>query len=105
MLERRTRPRSTGLFLTLCAAALLLAMVTEQPWAAGLRGEAKALIEPLEAVMTAISDRVGALTAGFGDVAGLRTENQRLEDENAALRAQVAQLQAAGLDNAALRQA
>jgi rod shape-determining protein MreC len=104
-LERRTRPRSTGLFLTLCAAMLLLAMVTQQPWAAGVRGEMKALLEPLEAAMTAVSDRAGAIASGFGDVAGLRADNQRLKDENAALNRQVAELQAEGLDNAALRQA
>jgi len=104
-LERRTRPRSTGLFLTLCASMLLLAMITQQPWAAGLRGEAKALLAPLEGVMTAVSDRVTGITAGFGDVAGLRAQNQRLQDQNAALRRQVAELQADGLDNAALRQA
>ncbi len=104
-LERRTRPRSTGLFLTLCASMLLLAMVTQQPWAAGLRGEAKGLLEPMESVMTAISDRASAMTAGFGDVAGLRADNRRLEDQNAALRREVAELQADGVDNAALRQA
>ena len=104
-LERRTRPRSTGLFLTLCAAMLLLAMVTQQPWAAGVRGNVKALLEPLEAAMTAASDRLGAVASGFGEVAALRAENQRLQDQNAALQRQVAELQAEGLDNAALRQA
>jgi rod shape-determining protein MreC len=84
---------------------LLLAMVTQQPWAAGVRGQTKALLEPLEAAMTSISDRVGAWTAGFGDTAALRAESQRLEDQNAALRQQIAQLQADGVDNAALREA
>ncbi len=84
---------------------LLLAMVTQQPWAAGARGEAKSLLEPLEALMTAAGDRAGALTAGFGSVAGLRAENARLQQQNAALQAEVAELQADGLDNTALRQA
>jgi rod shape-determining protein MreC len=104
-LERRTRPRSTGLFLTLSAAMLLLAMVTQQPWAAGVRGEAKALLEPLEAAMTAVSNRIDGLTAGLGDTASLRAQNQQLQDQNAELRRQIADLQADGLDNAALRQA
>jgi rod shape-determining protein MreC len=104
-LERRTRPRSTGTFLALCAVMLVLAMVTQQPWAAGLRGEAKSLLAPLEAAMTGLEDRAGTITAGFGDVAGLRAENQRLEQENANLQRQIAELQADGLDNAALRQA
>jgi rod shape-determining protein MreC len=93
------------LFLTLSAAMLLLAMVTQQPWAAGARGEAKALLEPLEATMMAASDRVAGWTSGLGDTAALRAENQRLQDQNAALQRQVAQLQAQGLDNEALRQA
>jgi rod shape-determining protein MreC len=105
MLERRTRPRSTGLFLTLSAGMLVLAMVTQQPWAAGVRDGAKALLEPLEAGMTAVSDRVDAMTAGLGETAALRAQNQHLQDDNAALRRQIAELQAAGLDNAALRQA
>jgi rod shape-determining protein MreC len=104
-LERRTQPRSTRLFLTLSAAMLLLAMVTQQPWAAGARAEAKALLEPLEASMTALSDRADAVMAGFGNVSGLRAENERLRQQNAELQRQVAELQAAGLDNAALREA
>src|SRR5579859_4599067 len=90
-MERRTQSRPTGLFLFLCAAMLVLAMVSEQPWAAGARGYAKGLLAPLETAMTAASGRLGAITAGFGD--------------NAALRRQIAELQAAGQDNTALRQA
>jgi rod shape-determining protein MreC len=105
MLERRTRPRSTGTFLALCAAMLLLAMVSQQPWAAGVRGQAKSLIEPLAAAMTAVSDRVNATTAGFGDAAALRADNDRLREQNASLQRQVAELQADGLDNTALRAA
>ena len=104
-LERRTQARPTGLFLILCAAMLLLAMLSQQPWAAGPRSYAKGSLAPLEAAMMAASDRVGAFTAVFGDNGRLRTENQRLQDENAELQRQVAQLQAAGHDNAALRQA
>src|SRR5579859_48766 len=104
-MERRTQSRPTGLFLFLCAAMLVLAMVSEQPWAAGARGYAKGLLAPLETAMTAASGRLGAITAGFGDNAALRARNQKLVDENAALRRQIAELQAAGQDNTALRQA
>src|SRR5258706_221266 len=104
-LERRTQPRSTGLFLTLSALMLLLAMVTQQPWAAGARGEAKALLAPLEAAMTAMADRADGVMEGFGDVAGLRADNQRLRDQNAVLQRELAELQAQGLDNTALRDA
>jgi rod shape-determining protein MreC len=103
--ERRTKSRSTGLFGTLCAAMLVLAMVSQQPWAAGARGLAKGAIVPLEATMMAASDRIGSITGMFGDIATLRAQNQRLQDQNAELRRQVAELNAAGLDNSALRQA
>ena len=104
-MERRRAAPARGLFLFLCAAMLVLAMVSEQPWAAGARGYAKGALAPLESAMTAASDRLGAITAGFGDNAALRAQNRSLEDQNAALRRQVAELQAAGQDNAALRQA
>lgn len=104
-MERRTQPRPTGLFFLLCAAMLVLAMVSEQPWAAGARGFAKDALAPLESAMTVASDRLGGITAGFGDNAALRAQNRSLEDQNAALRRQLAELQAAGHDNAALRQA
>jgi len=104
-LERRTQARPTGLFLTLCAAMLLLAMVSQQPWASGARSYAKGAIAPLEQAMTAASDRVGAITAVFGDNAALRADNQRLQAQNSDLQRQIAELQAAGQDNLALRQA
>jgi len=102
---RRTQSRHTGLFLTLCASMLLLSMVSQQPWAAGPRGFAKGALEPLEAAMIGVSDRTGQLASVLGDVSSLRTQNQRLEQENADLRRQLAELNAAGLDNEALRQA
>ena len=104
-MERRTQSRHTGLFLVLCAVMLLLSMVTQQPWAAGARGYAKGAIEPMEAGMMAVAARVGAVTSVLGDISSLRTQNQHLQDENASLRKQIAELSAAGLDNQALRQA
>jgi len=104
-MERRTRPRPTRLFLTLCAALLLLAMVSQQPWAAGARGFAKGALAPLEGLLTAAGDRTSQLTSAFGDSSQLRAENARLKAQNADLQRQVAQLQALGLDNQALRQA
>ena len=104
-MERRTRPRPTRLFLTLCAGLLLLAMLSQQPWAAGPRGFAKGALAPLEAAMTAVGDRVSQLTSGFGDSSRLRAENDQLKAQNAELQRQLAQLQAQGLDNQDLRQA
>ena len=104
-IKRRTRPRHTGLFLTLCAALLLLAMLSQQPWAAGARGFAKGALAPLESVLTAAGNGVAQMTGGWRDSAGLRAENARLQAENADLRRQVAELQAAGIDNQSLRQA
>src|SRR5437899_6490363 len=84
---------------------LLLAMVSQQPWAAGARSYVKGAIAPLEQAMMGAGDRVGAFTAVFGDNGALRANNQRLQEQNAELQRQIAELQAAGQDNAALRQA
>ncbi len=105
MIEKRSRPRPTRLFFTLCAALLLLAMVSQQPWAAGPRGFAKGALAPLEAALTAVSNGADQLTGGWGNVASLRAQNAQLQARNADLQRQVAQLQAEAIDNQALRQA
>ena len=104
-MEGKTQSRSTGLFLALCAAMLVLAMVTQQSWATGARGAAKATLAPLEQGMTLVANAFDRATSAFGDISALRSENQRLASENQALRRQVAELSAAGQDNQALRQA
>jgi rod shape-determining protein MreC len=101
----RARPRSTGLFLTLAAAMLALSVLTQQSWAAGVRGTAKGALAPLEAGMVQLANGFDHLTTAFGDIATLRNENQRLKAENDSLRRQVAELSAAGKDNIDLRQA
>jgi len=101
----RSQSRSTGLFLILCASMLVLAMVSEQSWAAGVRGVAKSALAPLEAAMTQVAANVDRVTAGFGDVSALRTENQRLKAADEALRRQIVELNAAAKENATLRQA
>ncbi len=104
-MEGRTQSRSTGLFLALCAAMLVLAMVTQQSWATDARGAAKATLAPLEQGMMLVATGFDRVTSAFGDISTLRSENQRLAVENQALRRQVAELSAAGQDNQALRQA
>jgi rod shape-determining protein MreC len=84
---------------------LLLAMVSEQAWAAGARGAAKSALAPLEAAMTQAAANVDRVTAMFGDVSSLRAENQRLKTADEALRRQVVELNAAAKENADLRQA
>jgi rod shape-determining protein MreC len=101
----RSQSRSTGLFLILCASMLVLAMVSEQSWAAGARGVAKSALAPLEAAMTQVAANVDHVTAVFGDVSTLRAENQRLKAADEALRRQVVELNAAAKENATLRQA
>jgi rod shape-determining protein MreC len=101
----RSQSRSTGLFLTLCASMLLLAMVTEQTWAAGARGALKSYLAPVEAVMTQLAGNADRVTSVFGDVATLRAKNQRLTAADQALRRQVVELNAAAKENASLRQA
>jgi len=101
----RAQPRSTGLFLTLCAAMLLVAMVSQQSWAAGVRGAAKSALAPVESAMTSIATQADRVTAVFGDVSSLRRENQRLRAADEAMRRQVVELSAAAKENASLRQA
>jgi rod shape-determining protein MreC len=84
---------------------LVLAMLTQQSWATGARGAAKSVLSPLETGMTLVAGTFDHLTSVLGDVSTLRAENQRLRTQNAVLQRQVAELSAAGLDNAALRQA
>ncbi len=104
-MEGRAQSRSTGLFLALCAAMLILAMVTQQSWAEGARGAAKAALAPLEEGTTQLASSFDRVTAVLGDISTLRAKNQRLQAENQALQRQVAELSAAGQDNQALRQA
>jgi rod shape-determining protein MreC len=91
--------------LILCAAMLLLAMVSEQAWAAGVRGAAKSVLAPLEAAMTGAAGNVDRLTSAFGDVSAIRVENARLKAADEALRRQLVELNAAAKENATLRQA
>jgi rod shape-determining protein MreC len=105
MYGRRSQSRSTGLFLILCASMLLLAMLSEQSWAAPARGVAKSALAPLEAAMTQVAANADRVMSGFGDVSALRAENQRLKAADEALRRQVVELNAAAKENATLRQA
>ncbi|HSS60546.1 MAG TPA: rod shape-determining protein MreC [Candidatus Limnocylindrales bacterium] len=91
--------------MTLCAAMLLLAMVSQQPWAAGARGAAKSALAPLEQAMTSVAAQAQRVASVFGDVSSLRAENSRLRAADEALRRQVVELNAAAKENASLRQA
>src|SRR2546422_223816 len=101
----RARPRSTGRFLALAAAMLALAVLSQQSWAEGVRGSAKSALAPLEAQMMSVASAVEHATAIFGDIASLRAQSRRLNAENQDLKRQVAELNAAALDNKELRQA
>lgn len=83
---------------------LLVALVSQQPWAAGMRGAAKSLLAPLEEGMTAVAAQAGSVTALLGDISSLRSENDRLRAADATLRQQVVELNAAAKENASLRQ-
>ena len=101
----RAQSRSTGLFVMLCAAMLLLAMLSEQPWAAGARGIARSALAPAESAMSSLAEQTDRISAVFGDVSSLRAENQRLRAADEQLRRQIVELSAAAKENAALRQA
>ncbi len=82
-----------------------LAVLSQQSWATGVRGIAKSALAPIESQMMSIASAVEGATAVFGDVAGLRAQNQRLSAENQDLKRQVAEMNAAAYDNKELRQA
>jgi rod shape-determining protein MreC len=104
--EVAKRPsRSPGLFLTLCAAMLLLTMLSHQAWASGAVGAMKSALAPWQAAVTNFGGQVDRVTSVFGDVAALRAENQRLRDADEQLRRQVIELGVAARENASLRQA
>ncbi len=101
----RTQSRSTGLFLSMCAAMLLVAMVSQQSWAAGVRGAAKSALAPFESGLTAAASQLDRVTSVLGDISTLRAENQQLLADDAALRRQVVELNAAAKESSTLRQA
>jgi rod shape-determining protein MreC len=84
---------------------VLLAMLSQQSWAAGARGTAKSTLAPLESRMTSLAAQVDRVTAAFGDISSLRAENQRLRAADEQLRRQVVELNAAAKENASLREA
>lgn len=84
---------------------LVLAMLSQQSWAAGPRGAAKSALAPLEQAMTSAAAQVERVAAVFGDVATLRAENAKLRQADEQQRRQIVELQAAAKENAQLRQA
>src|SRR5260370_30210564 len=104
MYAAKSPPGSTRLFVTLFAAMLLLAMVSQQSWAAGARGAAKSALAPAEEAMTSMAAQLDRVRSVFGDVSSLRAENARLRAADEALRRQVVELNAAAKENASLRQ-
>ena len=105
MYGAKSPSRSTGLFLFLCAAMLLLAMLSQQTWAAGARGAARSALAPLEETMTSAATQLARVASAFGDVASLRAENAQLRAADDQMRRQIVELNAAAKENAALRQA
>ena len=100
-----TPSMSGGMFLTLCAAMVLLSVITAQPWASGPVGVAKSALAPIQGGLTAAGEQVDRVTSFFGDASTLRTENQQLRAADEQLRRQVLELGEVAKENAALRQA
>lgn len=84
---------------------VVLAILSQQSWAAGPRGTAKSLLAPLEAAATSALADAQRATWVFGDAAGLRAENERLRSSDAQLQRRLIELEAAAKENATLRQA
>jgi len=105
MYGAKSSSRSTGLFFVLCALMLLLAMLSQQSWAAGARGAARSALAPLEQTMTSAAAQFDHVASIFGDVSALRAENAKLRAADEQQRRQIVELQAAAKENAQLRQA
>ena len=82
-----------------------LAVLSQQSWAAGMRGTAKSALAPLESQMTSMASAIQSAAAAFGDAASLRAQNQQLNAENQDLKRQLAEMNATAYDNKELRQA
>ena len=104
-MNRRAQSRSSGIFLTTAALLIALVALTQLPLAAGPRGYLKGAIAPVAVVTSGFLDWAGSGIAVAGQATKLRGDNDRLAAENAALRRQVAELNAAGQENADLRRA
>ena len=104
-MNRRAQSRSSGLFLGSAAAMVALILLTQLPGAGAPRGYLKAAVAPLAVLTSGLLDWAGGGFAILHDAGRLRADDDRLTAENAALRRQVAELQAQGAENAELRKA
>lgn len=102
---RRAQSYSTGTFLTSLVLLFLLALVSQLPAAAGPRGFLKGALAPFTIAGTALYLQAQGGVAVVTEASHLRADRRRLADENASLRRQVAELQAAGAENQQLRDA
>jgi rod shape-determining protein MreC len=103
--QPKRQSTSSGLFVVLCAAMVVLSMVTQQSWAAGAVGAAKSPLAGIEGALAAVGAQVDRVTSVLGDVSSLRAENQRLRVADEQLRSQLLELSQSAKENAALRQA
>jgi rod shape-determining protein MreC len=99
----RTGDRATGVFFALAAVLFALTLLTELPPLAKPRELLRGAVAPAEGAMSALAAGAADVAGVFGDIASLRSANQRLAAENAALRAQLAQASAAVRENGELR--
>jgi rod shape-determining protein MreC len=104
-MNRRAQSRSSGLFLGSAGALIVLILLTQLPGASAPRGYLKGALAPLAVVTSGLLDWAGGGLAVMRDAGRLRSEDEKLSAENAALRRQVAELQAQGAENAELRKA
>ena len=104
-MNRRAQSRSSGLFITAAACLLVLVVITQLPAAAGPRGFVKGAMVPFTLVSSGFLDGAERGLSVVADASRLRSDNQRLLAENAALRRRVTELDAAGVENADLRRA
>lgn len=82
---------------------MILVFLTQLPIASGPRGYLKGALAPLTFLSSEVIDRASNGLAVVADAGRMRSDNQALTAQNAALRRQLVELQAMGQENADLR--
>ena len=96
-----TRPLTW--FISILLLGLLTIAVSQSSGSTALRGVTQTAVSPLQDSLHAVFAPVADFVSNIGSANDLRQQNQKLQDDNQRLSAQVAQLQEQAIQNAQLR--